>query len=197
MTAISRGQFLRWGAASAAAATGGGLLARPARAGLPVPTPQGDDVGFASFAVVVERTSLTWYRRARRAHGFSAAQRAHLGRGARAKAAHVEKLNAILGADAVASTDFATTFPKGSFDTPAKALALGAGLEELLVGVYVDGVAFTADDATRLLLGRLLAYDAQQLAWLRAQAGAAPPGLPDPLDLEVAGERLDRFLSTP
>jgi hypothetical protein len=65
------------------------------------------------------------------------------------------------------------------------------------VGVYLNGAAFARDSATRLLLGRLLAYDAQQLAWMRNLAGVAASGLPDPLSVEQAGTQLDRLITTP
>jgi hypothetical protein len=68
----------------------------------------------------------------------------------------------------------------------------------LLVGVYLTGAAFARDSATRPLLGRLLAYDAQQLAWLRGiTGGLAAGGLPAPATLETAGAALDRLLTTP
>jgi hypothetical protein len=48
------------------------------------------------------------------------------------------------------------------------------------------------------MLGRLLAYDAQQLAWLRGLGGApAATGLPVPLSLEQAGTTLDTLVTTP
>jgi len=66
------------------------------------------------------------------------------------------------------------------------------------VGTYLNGAAFAHDAATRLLLGRLLAYDAQMLAWMRGLAGApAASGLANPLSLEQAGATLDRLITTP
>jgi hypothetical protein len=78
-------------------------------------------------------------------------------------------------------------------------LAFGAVAERasLLVGVYLNGAAFARDSATRLLLGRLLAYDAQQLAWMRNLAGVAAGGLPNPVAVEQAGAQLDRLITTP
>ncbi len=56
------------------------------------------------------------------------------------------------------------------------------------MGTYLNGAAFAHDAATRLLLGRLLAYDAQLLAWMRGLSGApAATGLPNPLSLEAGG----------
>src|SRR3954469_2895328 len=95
---LNRAQFLRLGVA---AATGAGVLAAPAAAALPVPTPQGDDVGYLSFGAVAELTSLAWYRRAPSVRGFSRGERRRLALAAAAKRDHVTRINAALGADAV------------------------------------------------------------------------------------------------
>lgn len=198
MNEMNRGQFLRLGVAGAAAAAGAGALAAPAGAALPVPAPQGDDVGYLSFGAVGELTSLAWYRRALRVRGFSAGERRRLTAAATAKRAHIARINTALGADALQPGDFAANFPASSVASRDRALALGHELEDLLVGVYVNGAAFARDAATRLLLGRLLTYDAQQLAWMRGLTGELPgTGLPSPATLEQAGARLDRLVTTP
>src|SRR3954447_20119327 len=159
---LNRAQFLRLGVA---AATGAGVLAAPAAAALPVPAPQGDDVGYLSFGAVAELTSLAWYRNALRVRGFSAGERRRLTAAATAQPSHVGRINAALGADALAPGDFAANFPASSLASRDRAIALGRELEDLLVGVYLNGGAFARDSATRLLIARLLTYDAQQLAW--------------------------------
>jgi hypothetical protein len=195
---IDRAQFLRLGVAGAVGTVAAGLLAGPAAAALPVPKPQGDDVGFLSFGVVAELTSRAWYRQALRAKGFSAGERRRLTQGHAAKADHIKRLNAILGGDAIQAGDFAASFPNGAFATKARALALGERLEQLLVATYLNGAAFAIDAATRLMLARLLTFDAQQLAWMRGLGGAAAAsGLPVPLSLEQAGTTLDRLVTTP
>ena len=196
MQRMDRADFLRWGAAGAVAA-GGGVLAGPAAAALPPPAPQGDDVAFLAFGAVAERASLAWYRDALRVHGFSRGERRRLVSGAGAKVGHINRLNQALGADAVAAGDFEAAFPTRDMATRRRALRLGGEVESLLVGVYLNGAAFARDSATRLLLGRLLAYDAQQLAWMRNLAGVAASGLPDPLSVEQAGAQLDRLITTP
>jgi hypothetical protein len=174
------------------------VLAGPAAAALPVPKPQGDDVGYLSFGAVAELTSLAWYRRALSVRGFSRGERRRLQLGAPAKRDHVVRINAALGADAVAPDDFAANFPAASVASRERAIALGAELEGLLVGVYLNGAAFARDSATRLLLGRLLTYDAQQLAWIHGlTGGVAAAGLPSPATLEQAGATLDRLVTTP
>jgi hypothetical protein len=91
-----------------------------------------------------------------------------------------------------------TVLPKGAVATKARILALGQRLELLLVRVYLNGVGYAQDPSTRLFLGRLLTYDAQQLAWLRGHDHkASPAGLLSPIDLEPAADQLDQFLSTP
>jgi ferritin-like protein len=195
---INRGQFLRLGVAGVVGTVGAGLMAGPAAAALPVPKPQGDDVGFLSFGAVAEQASAAWYARAGRVRGFSAGERRRLQQGAAAKVDHIKRINAVLGPDAIAAGDFAANFPANTFSSKARALALGASLENLLVGVYLNGAAFAADSATRLLLGRLLIYDAQQLAWMRGLEGApAASGLAIPVSLEQAGDQLDRIVTTP
>jgi hypothetical protein len=201
LIAMDRASFLRLGAGGAMGAVAAtGLVPAVAGAQLPTPTPQDDDVAFLSFATVAEAASRDFYRAAfkKAATGLSAAQRRHINKVASAKRAHLVRIDATLGADAPTAGDFVTVLPKGAVDTKARILALGEQLETLLVRVYLNGVGFAADPATRLFLGRLLAYDAEQLAWLRAAAGhASPAGLLSPIDLEPAADALDAFLSTP
>src|SRR6478736_1143074 len=111
-----------------------------------------------------------------------------------AKGAHVRRLNDVLRDGAVQPSDFAVDFPKGSFDTRARALALGGQLVGLLVSTYLYGTAYAQDSSSRLLLGRLQIFDGQLLAWLGSLAGVSPvPGLPDPIDTEAGGTLLDRY----
>jgi ribosomal protein S12 methylthiotransferase accessory factor YcaO len=197
---VDRGQFLRLGAGGLVAAAATGVMPRAASAGLPAPAPKDDDVAFLSFATLAESTSRDFYRAAFRqaGTGLSSAQRRHVDRVASAKRGHIVRLKAALGGDAPQSSDFVTVLPKGAVRTAARIVALGEQLETLLVRVYLNGVGFAEDPATRLFLGRLLAYDAEQLAWLRGAAGhASPAGLLSPIDLEPASDALDAFLSTP
>jgi hypothetical protein len=197
---LDRGDFLRLGAGGLLAAAATGLVPATAGAQLPAPTPQDDDVAFLSFATVAEAASRDFYRSAYKqaGTGLSAAQRRHINQIASAKRAHIVRINTVLGADAPLAGDFVTVLPKNSTATKARIAQLGEKLESLLVRVYLNGVAFAEDSATRLLLGRLLAYDAEQLAWLRGLTGhASPAGLLSPIDLEPAADELDAFLSTP
>jgi hypothetical protein len=197
---LDRGDFLRLGAGGLVVAAAGGLIAAPAGAQLPVPAPQEDDIAYLSFATIAERASRDIYRAAYKAKGtgFTAAERKHLAKVAAAKRAHIERLDSALGADAPLTADFVTVLPDGAVKTKARALSLAAKLETLLVGVYLNGVGYAADDATRLFLGRLLAYDAQSLGWLNLrQKRPSPSGLLSPIDLEPAADALDGFLSTP
>jgi hypothetical protein len=200
VTEVDRGEFLRLGAGGLVAVATAGALAAPAAAQIPAPTPQEDDIAFLSFAALAERTSRDFYRAAvkQKATGLTAVERRHLDRVASAKRAHILRLDAALGADAPATGDFVTVLPRNAVKTKARIIALGEQLETLLVRVYLNGVGFAVDPATRLLLGRLLAYDAQQITWLRGAAGhASPAGLFSPMDLEPAADQLDAFLSTP
>jgi hypothetical protein len=197
---FDRSGFLRLGAGGVLVAAASGLLPTAAGAQLPAPSPVDDDVAFLSFATVAESASRDFYRAAfkQAATGLSGAERRHINKVASAKRGHILRLNTALGADAPLADDFVTVLPKNAVATKARILKLGETLETLLVRVYLNGVGFAEDPATRLFLGRLLAYDAEQLAWLRSAAGhASPAGLLSPIDLEPASSELDAFLSTP
>jgi hypothetical protein len=198
---LSRGQFLRLGASGVAAAAGGALAAGGGVAfgALPPATPQGDDVGFLTFGVVAERTALAFYKKALTTpHLFDASDRRRLAQARAAKREHVNKINAVLGGDAVGADDYAVDFPKSAFGTRDKAIALGTELEKLLVGVYTYGAAYSADPGTRLLISRLLTVDGQLLGTLRAMVGKpVADGMPNPLDTEAAGDALDKLITVP
>jgi hypothetical protein len=116
----------------------------------------------------------------------------------KAKRDHIILLDDAAAGDAPQAGDFATVLPARSLADRSRVLSLGRRLEELLVRVYISGSAFTENDATRLLLARLLAFDTQALGWMRSRAGVpAPIGLPLPINLDVAADTLDRYLSTP
>jgi hypothetical protein len=190
---MDRATFLRLGTA---AVVGGAIVPSAASAGLPKPAPVGDDIGFLQFGALAERVSLVYYRRAMALRGmWSGAQRAALQAAARQKSTHVRQLVAALGADAPSGDDYSVVLPDRAFRTRAGALRLGVRVERLLIGVYVSGTSFTADSASRLLLSRLLANDAQHLAALRALDGRPMVGgLPEPVDLAAAGGLLDQLL---
>lgn len=196
---LDRGAFLRLGASGAAAVVATALPAAAALAAPPPAAPIGDDVGFLAFGVVAERTALACYRRALATPRlFSAADRRALDHAKAAKRTHVARLNAALGADAVGSGDYEVELPKAAFGSRARALELGASLEELLVGVYLSGAAWAADPGTRLLASRLLTVDGQILGDLRRLAGKpAVGGLPAPLGTEEAGATLDKLITVP
>jgi hypothetical protein len=196
---LSRSAFLRLGASGVAVAAGGVLGTGAALGATPPATPQGDDVGFLAFGAVGERAALAFYRRALATAGlFDAAERRRLTEARRAKRQHLMKLNAALGSDAVASDDFEVDLPAKAFSSRGRAVALGESLEELLVGVYLNGAGYAADPGTRLLAARLLTVDGQLLAALRAMGGKPlAGGLPIPLSTEQAGGALDKLLTVP
>ena len=191
---IDRASFLRLGAATTI-----GLLAVPVAAsaqGLPTPAPQGDDIGFLQFGVLAEQVSLDAYRAAAKHPGqWSADERALLKTLIRQKTDHVAQLTTALGANAPAPGDYSVRLPANTLSARRSALSFLERLEQMLVGVYLGGAAFSADDATALLIARLLASDAQDLSALRTLRGVpAVAGLPTPLDIDTAGDQLDQLL---
>ena len=165
---------------------------------MPAPNPVGDDIGFFGFAVVAELTSRRCYQEALRVEGWPAGVRRNMSAAIKAKGAHIRRINDVLRDGAVQPSDYAVDFPKGSFDTQARALSLAVSFENLLVSTYLYGVSYAQDSSSRLMLGRLMSFDGQLLAWLRALSGGAPvPGLPTPVDTEAGGALLDKYLTIP
>jgi len=197
---LDRRALIRPAAAGAMVAAMIGLLPGSASAGLPAPTPQGDDVAYLSFATVAERVSRDFYRAASgtAGSGLTVSERRHMYRIASTKRSYIIRLDGALGQQAPLTADFTTVLPPDALISRAKVLGLGEKLETLLVRSYVTGLAGTRDANTRLFLSRVLAYDDQQLAWLRSAGGhTAPGGLLSPIDLQAAGAELDPFLTTP
>ncbi|MEA2418896.1 MAG: hypothetical protein QOE60_1102 [Thermoleophilaceae bacterium] len=192
---IGRAHFLHLGTLGIGA---GLLVGPPGSAAAAAPAPQGDDLGFVQFGAVAELVSLRFLRSARQAAAVSGKVQQRIAFARDAKLRQFWMLNGILGTDGIQEGDFEIKLPRQDFTSLDRVAALGERIESLLVGTYLSGVHNTEDRATRLLLGRLLAYDAQQLAWMRELRGAAnPSSLPSPLTLEQAGPLLDSFLETP
>ena len=196
---LSRKGFLTLGASGVATAAIGALGPAAAFAGPTPPAPKGDDLGFLAFGAVAEGASRVFYRTALATPGlFDAGERRRLTQARDAKREHIIRLSAAMGPDAVGPGDYEVDLPKSAFATRDKALALGASLEELLVGVYLSGAGYAADPGTRLLIARLLTADGQLLASLHAMAGrAVGQGLPSPMTTEDAGAALDKLITVP
>src|SRR4051794_38231348 len=184
---LTRAAFLRLATASAGAvATGAALPGPAAAAGLPAARPQADDVAFLAFlgvTALVERAAL---------------RKAHLAGLAAVKADHLRRLNAALGPDeAVHAGDYPLALPARALRSRQGVLRLCTELSELTSGVGLSGAVFAADAGTRLLLARLIASERDVLGALRTAGGHRVPrfGLPAPLDLEVASDKLDTLLA--
>lgn len=197
--ALSRRSLLGLGASGVVTAAAGAFGPGVAAAAPQPPAPQGDDLGFLAFGAVAEGAARAFYHQALATPKlFDASERRRLTQAGKAKREHVIRLAAATGPDAVGGGDFATDLPKSSFATRAKALELGESLEELLVGVYLNGAGYAADPGTRLLVARLLTVDGQLLGSLRAMAGKpVGAGLPNPMSTEQAGAALDKLITVP
>src|SRR5262249_44650694 len=142
---------------------------------------------------------LAFYKKALTTPGlFSSGDRRRLTQARTAKRDHVNRLNAVLGGDAVGAADYQLDFPKYAFSTRDKAVALGVELSKLLFDGYVNGAGYSADPGTRLLISRLLTVDGQLLGTLRMMLGKpVSDGLPNPLSTEQAGDALDKLITVP
>ena len=131
-------------------------------------------------------------------HTFDRHERELLRAAHAAKRAHAATLQALLGDDADSARDFVETFPKGSLRSRRSLLRLAERMERLVIGVYLSGVAYAADQNTRALLGETLSADVRQLAVVRMLRGLEPlDGKLAAVDIEVAGNVLDGYLRSP
>jgi hypothetical protein len=195
-TSHPRKDFLRLAAATLGTAAAGSL-AGPRAAQAVAPRPTGDDLGYVQFGVVAELVCEACYHRARtEGHGWTHGERRRLKLAHDGETHHLRRLNALLGQDAVERGDYEIVFPADTFSSRARILAQGRRLEEMVVGVYIDGVTNTADPGLRELLGRLVAADARHLAGLEelGTGTAASSGLPPAMFLENASPELDDYL---
>lgn len=195
-THVQRRDFLKLGAAGLAAAGAGSLLtARGARA---VPKPADDDFGYVQFGVTAELVCEAFYRRAIAEGDWTRGERRRLAIARDGETRHLRTLNAVLAPQGpVLRSDFEVRFPAKTFSSRERILAQGERLEQLTVGVYIDGVTNAADLGTRALLARLLAADARHLAGLAELGGrtATTSGLQGATLLEAGGRELDTYLS--
>jgi Ferritin-like domain len=191
---LSRAELLRRGLAGALIGVAG--TAANARAAGPPPAPQGDDLGFVQWGATAELVCVAFWNRALAGGGMNERTRRHVTAMRVADGQHLRALAAVLGGDAPTAEDFEIVLPKRALASRAGILAFGEELEESITRAYLAGVAQATDPATRLLLGKLLVQDVGHLDALRAFAGASSAfaGQRGPLELEQAGEWLDRFL---
>ena len=183
---------------------------RSAAAGLSLPAssgaaaaikPVGEDIGFLQWGATAELVSLAFYDRALHetllwgARGFTRPERERLKLARAGDVEHLRKLRYTLQADAPKSTDFTIALPDAAFRDRRSILAFGEQLEELIAGVYLDGVANAGDPGTRGLLGRLLASESQHIAALHVLGGApATAGLLTAVYPEQASDALDKYI---
>ena len=194
---ITRRGVLLAGTATALSASPALAAIKPRAATPSTATPVGDDVGFLQFGALAELLCVRLYATAAKHSGFSPRQRDWLLKARVADKQHYGLLAAPLGGDAPRAGDYRLNFPAKTLRSRARLLALCSELEALALGVYVTGAAQATDPGTRGLLAQLVGADTEHVACIRRIEGKAPPigALPAAIDLEVAGNKIDSFLS--
>jgi hypothetical protein len=192
----SLGTTRRGALTAALAGTSALLLPTAARAAPTPPAPTGDDIGFLTFGAVAEGVLTRVYSDMQGVRGaFSPSEKRLLAEAHDRQLDNVTRLNTALGPDdAIPLEDFSRAVRLG---TRAGALKVARRLETLVIGVYLNGVGYAADEGSRLLLGRLLAVAGGHQALLTRLAGEHLGGLPKPIDLQGAGPLLDTYLKDP
>lgn len=177
------------------------LAALPAQGAPPPVRPTADDLGALQWSATAEIVAVDFYdaalRSARtwRGRRLSVRDQATLVALRAASAAHLQRLRWALQGDAPKRADFTVVLPANATASRAGTLAFAARFERLLAGVSLTGVSNGVDPGSRVLLGRLLAQQAQHVQALAALIGRpAGIGLLNPVGLERAGAELDRYV---
>ena len=194
MRKINRGEVPRLGAAGALLAAAG--AAAPARAAGPPPTPQADDIGFLQWGATAELVCVRFWDRALDANRFGERIRRLMSAMREADRGHLVALSTALGDEAPTDEDFEVVLPNRAFASKAGIIALAEEIEESITRTYLTAVSVAVDPATRLLLGKFLVQDVSHLDAIRSLTGASSAfaGQRGPLELEQAGQWLDRHL---
>jgi hypothetical protein len=166
----------RRGALAAVAAVAGGVVLGRRGDGASLAAGDGDDDAVLNLFLTLERVQQAFYRAAVGSGGLSG-EPLELAKAVEAQeAAHVAKLEQLLGSRAGAA-------PKSDFgDATSSANFLGNAvtLEEAAIGVYVGQAGNLSRSATATV-ATLVSVEARQVAWLRDIAGMLPaPHAADP-----------------
>lgn len=175
-----------------------GLAAPVASAERYPPAPQAEDIAFLQLGSVAEMVTTELYWEAEDSTAFVRPERNQFGRLARKRERAWERLNRLLGEDAITEEDFAVRIPNSVLRSRQETLALAARFERLLAGLYLSGTQSTIDPPTRLLIGRHLAAATQNLTVLRGMRGSRLNlKAPKPLSVQYVGTQFDRYLALP
>jgi hypothetical protein len=120
----------------------------------------------------------------RRQFAFSAALLALGGAGLVREALAADRLHylllaAAIGADAPSESDFSIGFPRRTFGSRARLLAVGARIKRTLVGLNLGATESISDLGLRALTARIAASEAAHLSYLSSLAGGAVLGAGD------------------
>lgn len=162
------------------------------------PAPQGEDFAFIQLGSVGELVTLELYRSAAASDALEPRERKTFSRLAKQKAKAWERMNALLGEDAITDDDFAVKIPTSVLRSGSEATALAARFERFTAGLYLSGVQSAIDPPTRLLLGKHLAASSRNLTIVRELRDGKTDLRPlKPLSVEYVGTQFDSYLTIP
>lgn len=198
MERLDRRQVLaRGGTGLGALALAGGLAGAVVASAAAAPGET--DLAWLRFGITLEFTSVQYWTLAGRA-GVFADDGPVAGRALAAERAHLRTLTDALiagGGTPIEGSDLEPVFARGTFASRPAAVRVGRSLEQLAVRTYLGALASVADAAVRLALVKVVAGDAEHLAFFTAAATGSPVGSgtrPILYDLARASDELATFL---
>jgi hypothetical protein len=154
------------------------------------------DLALARLAVAGELLEITFHERLLGARVLASPDRRSAREALEQERDHYNVLWPIVGPTVAQQSDFAYTFPRGTFATRTNAVSFGVTLETALLGTYLGAVAALQSVELRLLFARIAASEAQHLSLFTSLHERGPLGssFPSSLDEEQASDFQDRYL---
>lgn len=174
-TTLSRRQFAF---SAALLALGGAGLARAATE---------EDLAWLRLSASAELVAAAFCAAGARARVLSPGERRRFREALTADRRHYILLAAAIGADAPTESDFSIGFPRRTFGSRARLLAVGARIKRTLVGLNLGATESISDPGLRALTARIAASEAAHLSYLSSLAGGAVLGAAMPRVLGIEG----------
>ena len=146
-----------------------------------------EDLAWLRLSASAELVAEAFCAEAGRARLLSRGERRRFGAALAADRRHYGLLAAAIGVDAPSESDFSIGFPRRTFGSRARLLAVGTRIKRTLVGLNLGATESISDPALRALTARIAASEAAHLSYLSSLSGGAVLGAAMPRVLGVEG----------
>jgi hypothetical protein len=150
-----------------------------------------EDLAWLRLSASAELVATAFCVGAARARVLSRGERRRFREALAADSRHYGLLAAAIGADAPTESDFSIGFPRHTFGSRARLLAVGARIKRTLLGLNLGATESISDPQLRALTARIAASEAAHLSYLSSLAGGAVLGAAMPKVLGIEGATVE------